>query len=197
MDTNTMKTNEYVSLPVGTIKGLLRIAGNDVFRPNLAGIHFHPAGFAVATNGHCILALKIPTFEDEGFTAPRGELEAAIKGQKPRASVIITETMLGSRPYTCSRQYPDWMRPLLPRAVQLGEPIPVQYFDCEYMEAFRRAFDDIGDCKDSRVFIEPDAAMGCAIIRTGAHILAGIMPMRAGKEWNADKHRADFLGVQS
>lgn len=191
-----MQPNEYSSLPVSTLKGLLRIAGSDVFRPNLAAIRFEPDGYAVATDGSIILALRIPTFDGEGFSVPRGEVEAAIKGQKPRASVHITETHIGMRVYTCNRMYPDWRRPLVPSGIEPSAPAPLQYFSCELMERFRRAFDDINNTKRSGVFVEPDDFQGCALIRTGPHMLAGIMPMRCTKPWDSNAVKTAFFKVQ-
>lgn len=49
-----------ITLSVNLIKAILKFACKDDVRSPLCGIHFDPAGAAVATDGHTLVAVKVP-----------------------------------------------------------------------------------------------------------------------------------------
>jgi DNA polymerase-3 subunit beta len=134
------------------IKALLRCAGDKDVRYYLNGICFDPAGYAVATNGHILLAVRCEPFDGAQFIVPRDVLRAALKrvgeSKSRRYGFAVTPTQLDGEAYTAiDGTYPDWRR-VVPQKCN-GDMLsgknsaPVAY-DPRYVTTFEECARDLG-----------------------------------------------------
>lgn len=127
------------------LKALMRFAGDKDVRYYLNGIYFDPAGFAVATDGHRLMAVHIEPFAAgvPGFIVPRAVVEAALKRQKGMAKYRYTFgvdalTFDGVSYTPIDGRYPDWQRVVA--TTPNGEHAE---YNCQYLEDARKAIEDL------------------------------------------------------
>jgi hypothetical protein len=101
------------------LRALLHIAPEVETRYYLCGVYFDPTGYAVATNGHMLLAVKIDKFDGEGFIVPRDVISARLKAmtlaKSRRYTVIVSPTEIDGEAYKAiDGKFPEWQR-VIPR----------------------------------------------------------------------------------
>lgn len=83
-----MTTDNAVSIDIAasTLAALAHIAPKNpaVPREYLAGIYLDPAGYAVATCGHVLMAVRCEPFRGEGVIIPRDTVESAVRAVPAR-----------------------------------------------------------------------------------------------------------------
>lgn len=201
-----MTESVSISIPARYIKGLLRVAATDDFRTYLNGIYFDPRGFAVVTDGHHLLAIKLSKrFPGDGFIVPRESFEEALKNANEldvniRASdLIVTRASITVIHHAGKRttvyndvefKYPDWRR-VVPAKCS-GD---LAHYNSLYVENVRLALEDMAE-------YEPDVIIHCpvnfnglqaGIAKTTSDVLAIIMPYRADP-FDSEAHVKQFLG---
>lgn len=120
-----------VLVPGGVLMALLRFVSRDDTRVGLNGISFEPAGYAVATDGHALMAARIPAFEGAAFTRHWNEVSAILQGQPAGKRKRYAFTIEPGSPMP---DFPTWRR-VWPRKLS-GKPAS---FSGELLERVRTA----------------------------------------------------------
>jgi hypothetical protein len=207
---------------INQLRALLAIAPRDDIRVYLNGVYFDSRGYAVATDGSCLLALRIPAFTGDSFIVGVADCECILKSAPAaRGAMVVTPIdidattlrvlhhSIGYRP--CDGRYPDWQR-VVPTAVT-GERVEtvrdrngalLRETKVEYssllLERFRDAFLLLAKSKrgtGANCTVIPNGS-SAALVATGDDAVAVIMPVRDSgpKDFDAAKHVAEFLKVQ-
>lgn len=177
------------------VKALLRIASEEDVRYYLCGIYFDPAGYAVATDGHAMLAVRVEPFQGEGFIVPHEALTIASRAASGSTRISVSRTELfhhvkkgnqwASLPYVPTEgRYPDW-RIVMPRACS-GV---AAWFDSEIVERLRLAIRDINlhgttsaVNSGGRLHLYMNGNSAAVVRHAPDDVLAIIMPMRTDEE---------------
>lgn len=125
------------------LKALMRFAADQDVRFYLNGIYFDRTGFAVATDGTGLMAVKIESFEGSSFIVPSAVIEAALKSKKGKAQYRyafgVSDSTFDSVPYTpIDAKYPDWRR-VIPAKLS-GEHTT---YSSQVVEMARKAIEDL------------------------------------------------------
>lgn len=188
------------TLTTGQAKALLLIAAKQDVRSYLCGVFIDPTGYAVATDGHCMMAIRIEPTTDKPYTVSRGVLEMAAKQTTKHNPEIecspthLRYTTAGGTmdfPHTpIDGRYPEWQR-AIPTACT-GE---LAQFDSEILERMRKALDSMCSSKSAsgKVFVKHNGPCAAGVIATRPDVVAVVMPMRDADKFNAAKHVAEFL----
>lgn len=188
-----MTTEVEITLPAATLKGLLCIAGKTERRFYLNGVYFDPAGYAVATDGAAMLAVRLTApFDGAGFVVPRAAIETALKGLGAKlvatSNVEVTRGRLtfigGTADFTpVDAQYPAWQR-VIPSSPS-GE---VAHFDPARV---MRMGDGIRCIEGSKRFIPvvmPNGKASGVVLGALPAVLGVIMPLSTGEADTDDAH---------
>lgn len=181
-----------------TLKGLLRIASKDPVRKYLNGIYFDPAGYAVATDGSALVAVRVPAFDGDGFTVPRESCGRAIKARPSRhCDMPVARERIGWDVMYAPLEgrYPDWRRVVPSKCAQFtkeGEPTTIAV---ELMGHVHAALCDIQTDKLIGRAVAMSTTGGACLVKTRADVLAIVMPCRIGifAADEAATHVAQFL----
>ena len=208
--------NEEVpfSVPVATVRALLRVAPTADARGYLNGVHLDPAGYAVATDGAVLLAVRIAPAARPPATVPVASLTLACKETPKGASVRVfseyIETPVAPRvqakrgadgaPWARvsyedigAARYPDWRRVLRPAAFSdNGKPAA---YASALLERLRAALNILTGADRPILHVLPhgsDCAGVCYPVPDNA--VALIMPSRPPHAtFDAPAHLAQFL----
>ncbi len=125
------------------LKALTRFAADQDVRYYLNGIFFDPTGYAVATDGHALLAIQTMSFKGDGFIAPLAAVKAALATKKGMAQYRYTfgiaADAIDGKPFKAiDGNYPDWKK-VVPLKVS-GE---LAEYDPRLLEKCRRAIEDL------------------------------------------------------
>lgn len=176
------------------IKALLRCSGDMDIRYYLNGVYFDPEGYAVATNGHILLAIKCEPFAGAGFIVPNEVLRAGLKrvgdSKSRRYVYAILPTIIDDVGYKAiDGKFPDWRR-VVPAGIPAhGKKAMVPaingeraYYDPRYLTIFERCAEDLAERDIGRAWVqvfENGDSPGVVTSRNlDLDVLAIIMPMR-------------------
>jgi len=180
-----------------TLKALLRFAAVKDSRYYLVGVHIEPEGYAVATNGHILLAARIPAFEGAAsFIIPSAACKLALQLKVSELAITLKEQhAIGGIPFIpIDGRYPEWRR-IVPTELPSGKP---GHYSPKYLQTVVDAFRDMGMAK-SIEGIEPmmngaDSA-ALAVCENIPDAIAVLMPYRTSGLLPGDavKHVKAFL----
>jgi DNA polymerase III subunit beta len=160
------------------VKALLRFAAVKDNRFYLVGVFFDPQGYAVATDGHAMLCVRIPSFTHAtGFIIPSATLKAALGLNKKIFEIAVTENLCGGITYTpIDGRFPDWRR-VTPTAAD-GTVVT---FDPDLLARVKAAAMDLGyrEVAASCLPINYNGHGANVITLEEASAIAVVMPTRA------------------
>lgn len=186
-----------ITLTLGQVKALLRIAPAKEARHYLCGVYVDPEGYAVVTDGHCLLAIRCEPSNAEGYIVGRDVLELAAKNAHKGAGIELSLnyvrylTKAGSQSLPHNRidgRFPDWRR-VVPQSCS-GDRA---WFDSEKLEQLRKCLDDMRSGKGRSIVFLQQNGNSPAIVETSPEVVALIMPMRDDGKFDAGKHVGQFL----
>ncbi len=178
-------TSNTATFTPSAIKGFLRIAAKQDMRYYLNGVLIEFAtGLAVATDGHKLIAGKVTTTGEGSAIIPRELLEAAIKGARRGAEIVVTvdgddvsiaRTDGGLMTFagrTVGGRFPDW-RHTVPQTLS-GE---AGHYNYSYLETCNIALCEITDSGSTFASWTQNGMNSAAVMQLG-DAFAVIMPMR-------------------
>ena len=160
------------------LKALLRFTPDTDVRYYLNGIFFDHSGYAVATDGKRLMAVKIPVFSGPDFIVRREVIQAALKSKKGKQALgysfgVSADTLDGVPHTPIDGKFPEWQR-VAPRKLS-GKP--AQY-DSRYVEAARHAVEDFTGRVQHSVVVIPNGSGPGVVQGSDAEVLMIIMPLR-------------------
>ena len=130
-----------IFVKTGTVRALLRFAAKADVRYYLNGVFFDHAGYAVATDGHRLLAVRVPAFDGDDFIIPNNEAKAALGLNKKAHEMLITRELIGGIKYTpIDGRFPEWRR-IVPTETASGKPT---FINPDYLLDAMNAWHDMG-----------------------------------------------------
>jgi len=125
----------------GALKALLRFAATKDVRYYLCGVLIEPAGYAVATDGRTLLAVRCEPFDGTAYIVPSATIKAALGlATKYTPEIEIDSKACGGVSYTpIDGRFPEWRR-IVPTTFS-GE---TAYIDPEYLVRAMAAWRDMG-----------------------------------------------------
>ena len=122
------------------LKALLRFVAVKDVRYYLIGVNFEPEGYAVATDGHTLMAVRCEPFSGDSFIVPSAAAKAAFSLNKKPPEIAVSREAIGGVAHTpIDGKFPDW-RQLVPTAPS-GD---IARFDADYLARVKAAFRDMG-----------------------------------------------------
>ena len=181
------------------LKALILIASKAGVRFYLNGVFFDPAGYAVATDGHMLLAVRVPAWDGAGFIVPREACVTVLRGLTPSfiamgVAISVTGTELSGKPFTTiDAKYPVWRR-VIP-ATPSGEHAE---YNPDLLAALQSAVSTASDLSKYTLTLCRNGERA-AVARTPEDILALVMPLRQDVFTPADAAGsvAQFLKTRS
>lgn len=169
-------TNFVASLTASQAKALLAIAPKKEVRYYLVGVLIDPKGYAVATDGHTLLSVRIEAFDGVPFIIPRDVLTSAVKATGSKGCIAISQKTLQPTGTAMTidftpvdGKFPEWRR-VLPTEYS-GE---AAWYDSELLERCRSVLREIGG---SKVFVTQNGT-GPGLVETPEGYALVVMPMR-------------------
>lgn len=122
------------------LKALLRFAAVKDVRYYLIGVNFEPEGYAVATDGHTLMAVRCAPFSGDSFMVPSTAIKATLSLNKKLPEIAVSREAIGGVAHTpIDGRFPEWRR-LVPTAPS-GD---IAMFDADYLARAKAAFLDMG-----------------------------------------------------
>lgn len=165
-----------MELYTNQLKALVTVAPKNDTRQYLNGVLCDPAGYAVATDGGIMLAVRTEPFDGGAFIIPRAACELAIKaaGKCPRLSVEDHEfEPVGIRFAPVDGHFVDWCR-AIPLCKATGE---AAQFNPDLLMQLQTAARHLHG-KKRAISISHNGG-GPALVDVGPNALGIIMPWRA------------------
>jgi hypothetical protein len=181
------------------LKALLRFAALQDVRYYLVGIYFDPRGYAVATNGHALMAVHIEPFAGEGWITPTATVKAALKTKKGlaqyRYAFGVSSSTIDGVPYVAiDGKFPDWNRVATQKPS--GE---IAFYDPRYQMDALDALQDLCEGKRPYSIHMIHNGSGPGVVECKAEdVYMCIMPWRETKQSASDesKRLAKFFAVR-
>jgi hypothetical protein len=172
------------TIQMGQLKALVRFAavpGKD-HRFYLHGVCFEPQGYAVATDGHTLLAVRIPAFSSVHpvpFIVPIAVIKASMAMNKKASSLVVTPCELGGISFTpIDGRFPPWQQLLAVSEAPNKDAV----YDPDYLARIKAAALDMGYSREGAASL-PLLSLGqdkAAVVAMGrGPALAMVMPIRA------------------
>jgi DNA polymerase-3 subunit beta len=167
-----------ITVQTSTLKALLRFAATKDVRYYLTGICIEPQGYAVATDGHTLMAARIPSFNGQSFIVPTATVKAALSINKRMAHIDVSASVMGGINYTpIDGRFPDWRR-VVPTQLS-GE---LAQFDADYLGRCKAALIDLGVSKMKSAaapITHNGSGPGIVMSPHRLDVLMVVMPVRA------------------
>lgn len=167
-----------IELPGRLLSALLRCVSRDDARTTINGVFFDSAGFAVATDGHILMAAKIAAFDGPSFRVARRVLDAQLKvfSMKARMSMDFPIDRTEER-VAEGHGFPQW-REVYPKSLS-GDP--AQYDDV-LIARVRAAIGDATSSKKKQAveMLTNGSDAGLAVAPEGLAFI--VMPFRTGSD---------------
>lgn len=175
-----------INVKGSVLSALTRVASKGDIRQNLNAVHFDKAGFAVATDGHALMAIRIAPFSEPSFRVDVGVLEGQIRvfGKVSRMQIDFSITP------TPDADFPQW-RTAFPRTLS-GEPA---MYDSALVERIRDALRDATGLKlTSPLEILTNGSSAGMVITADPNIAVLVAPFRGRSESELTEASAAALG---